>query len=522
MGILIGTHPWSTTKWVSHIGLVEGNVSKWNVINLVIDGVQPGGGVLRGNLLEGHQGSVGKGACTYSADYTAADFGGLDLQYQPGFDWLAYDNDQCTPRQTFAEGDTGFFDTTLVLKNPRPTPTLADVSFKRSDGGLVSIQQLVPAQGQTSIDVQNVPGMANTSFGTVVASPHRLEAERLTSWGGATPGSHAEVALSPSLSWYFAEGATFAGFDLYFMVMNPDPTRSAGVRVEFVPPAPAAPVVRNYTLAPLQRTTLWVDALDPQLASTEVFTIVKSTNNVPVVVERSMYWNWAAGHSGAGMVAPRLKWYFAEGDTGGFFDTFLTLANPNGTQASIEVDYWMPGGSKVTVPRSVGAGSRTTIWVNHEPGLSGGPVSCVVRSTNGVAVVAERAMWWPRSGWYESHVNAGAEAPGTKWVIADARVGGATAAYTYALIANTASSASTVRVTVDPQAGGSLFRDYVLPAYARLNVSVGDEFPSVSGPCGVRVDVLSGGEIVVERALYESPGGVFWSSGAVAHAKKLQ
>ena len=42
MGILIGSHPWSTNHIVSNAGSVTGNTSRDNVINMVIDGVQAG------------------------------------------------------------------------------------------------------------------------------------------------------------------------------------------------------------------------------------------------------------------------------------------------------------------------------------------------------------------------------------------------------------------------------------------------------------------------------------------------
>ena len=48
------------------------------------------------------------------------------------------------------------------------------------------------------------------------------------------------------------------------------------------------------------RVTVWVNATAPELNGQRFWTLIESTNNVPVLVERSMYWNadgqpWSAG-----------------------------------------------------------------------------------------------------------------------------------------------------------------------------------------------------------------------------------
>ena len=37
---------------------------------------------------------------------------------------------------------------------------------------------------------------------------------------------------------------------------------------------------------------------------------------------------FAAGHGGAGVTAPALKWFLAEGATGNFFDLYVLVGNP--------------------------------------------------------------------------------------------------------------------------------------------------------------------------------------------------
>ena len=44
---------------------------------------------------------------------------------------------------------------------------------------------------------------------------------------------------------------------------------------------------------------------------------------------------FAAGHDSAGVTAPATNWFFAEGATGGFFDLFILLANPEQPDAAV-------------------------------------------------------------------------------------------------------------------------------------------------------------------------------------------
>ena len=70
--------------------------------------------------------------------------------------------------------------------------------------------------------------------------------------------------------------------------------------------------------------TIWVDHEGPELAETDVAASITSTQ--PIIVERAMYASapgepFRAGHGGAGVTAPAIAWYLAEGATGTFFDT---------------------------------------------------------------------------------------------------------------------------------------------------------------------------------------------------------
>ena len=167
------------------------------------------------------------------------------------------------------------------------------------------------------------------------------------------------------------------------------------------------------------------------------------TATAPIVAERAMYLSrpgqpFGAGHESAGVTAPALEWFLAEGATGAFFDLFVLIANPGATDAAVSVEYLLVGGGSLTKTYTVPANSRTTIWVDDEqlPAGSGQKplanvaVSTTVRSTNSVPIIVERAMWWPGPAltanyWYEAHNSPGATTTATRWITGGGEAGGA-------------------------------------------------------------------------------------------------
>lgn len=67
IGILVGSHPWTSKIDVINAGKVVSNTSRGNVINLVVDGVY--GGEIIGNTLDNPQGNEGLGTCRDSLNY---------------------------------------------------------------------------------------------------------------------------------------------------------------------------------------------------------------------------------------------------------------------------------------------------------------------------------------------------------------------------------------------------------------------------------------------------------------------
>ncbi len=92
MGILIGSHPWSTIHQVSNAGSVTGNTSHDNVINMVIDGVTTGD--VSGNNLYDPAGTEGR-SCSTGANYTV-NTNDVGFTPQSGWVFLKYHPDGCS------------------------------------------------------------------------------------------------------------------------------------------------------------------------------------------------------------------------------------------------------------------------------------------------------------------------------------------------------------------------------------------------------------------------------------------
>jgi hypothetical protein len=441
-------------------------------------------------------------------------------------------------RRYLAEGATRpLFETRLALLNTGDTTGHVLLRFQRANATTVNLPVEVPARRRATVDIGSVSGLETAEFSTLVESDTVVVVDRTMWWDRAQAfGAHAEGALpAPSRTWFLAEGATHSGFQLFYLLQNPG-AATARVRIRYLR-QDAAPLEKTYELPAASRTNVWVNheqfaGLAKALASCEVSAAVDVLDGPPVVVERAMYLDVAgqpfgAGHESAGVTAAATGWFFAEGATGPYFDTFVLVANATSADAHLEAIYLMPDGTSVTVPRVVKANSRSTIWIDYEAApLSDTAVSTLIRSVDGTPVVAERAMWWPGTGsWHEAHGSPGATATGTRWALAEGEVGGARNVATYILVANTSTAGASVRVELRFEDGTAAARTFAMAGQSRFNVDVGAEFPDADGRrFGAFVTSLgaSAAPIVVERAIYWDAAGQHWAAGTNALATRLQ
>ena len=441
--------------------------------------------------------------------------------------------DACDVPRFLAEGATSsFFSTRLALANPSDDEQHVALRFLLTDGTLVTHDMAVPAQRRTTFDPKDLTGFDQAEFSTTIDSAGPVLVDRTLSWDASAYGSHAETAIvSPATTWYLAEGATHSGLELFYLVQNPDPVRAATVEITFLRPGGVPPIVRTYDVGAHSRFNVWVDQI-PELSNTDVSAVLRATNDVRIIVERAVYLSghgrfFDAGHESAGVTAPATSWFLAEGATGAMFDLFVLVANPGTQPARVRATYLLPSGQTLAKDYDVAAQSRFNIWVDYEDArLADTAVSTTVESLNDVPIIVERAMWWGGGdGWYEAHNSPGATATGTVWGLAEGEVGGTSDAATYILVANTSETSASVRVRLLFEDTAPVERTFIVGAHSRFNVDVGAEFPATAGRrFGTVVESLGDppAQIVVERAMYTSPGGVFWAAGTNALATRLR
>jgi hypothetical protein len=425
-----------------------------------------------------------------------------------------------------AEGATGtFFDTRYAIANPNAAPATVAIRLALDGGGIERRNVWIEPGRQVTID-SRAQGLGTASFSGVFESDLRVVVDRLMTWSDAAGipyGSHAETSsAAPATSWFLAEGSTVLGFQLFYLLQNPQDTPTIAT-IRYLLPS-GAPIVRTYQLPAQSRTTVYVNTVSG-LESTDVSAEITATQ--PIAVERAMYRSsggevFALGHAAAAVAAPAASWFFGEGATGPFFDTYLLLANPSAQAATVQVDYLRDQGGSVSRTYAVPANSRFSVYVDGEPGMDGASFGTRVTST--VPIVAERAMYWAGGffDYYEGHVSAGATQTGSRWGLALGEEFGPYAAQTFVLIANTGQAPATVRVRTLPETGGSQQTPPIeIAGNARVTIAMSALLGSVRGGIEVVEEGSSTGALVVEGSIYWNAGGRVFGAGANWPATRL-
>jgi len=312
------------------------------------------------------------------------------------------------------------------------------------------------------------------------------------------------AAVNPT-SVYMAEGATGGFFDLDIALANPT-CQPAPVTVQFLR-ADGTTVNHSVTVNGRSRVSLRVDDV-PNMGNTATSAVVQSPLGVPLVAERTMFWdaNYYGGHGGSAAVEPRTTWYFAEGSQG-FFDTYVLLANSSASAATVTVTYLREGAGPVVRTYTVAPTSRFNIYAGDDPELRNRSFSIAISSI--VPILAERAMYFGTARfWDAGHESAGVPDPSTTWYHAE----GATGPYfdTYVLVGNPNATEATVTFTFLLETGQTITRIKTIPALGRLTVNVEAEDPLLAN-AAVSTTVTSDVPVISERAMYWPGAFTSWN-----------
>jgi hypothetical protein len=112
-------------------------------------------------------------------------------------------------------------------------------------------------------------------------------------------------------------------------------------------------------------------------------------------------------------------------------------------------------------------------------------------------------------------------AAGTRWGLAEGRVGGDNQAQTYILLANPGFLDAEVQLTFLRETGTPVMKSVTVSASTRFTLSVGGpEVPEIANE-RFGVSIESNQPIAVERALYWDAAGTTWAAGSNATASRL-
>jgi hypothetical protein len=310
----------------------------------------------------------------------------------------------------FAEGATaGGFNTWIDLANVEQTlQATAHLTFMTENGVAATRDVTVAPMTRSTVHVNAiVPNSFNV--GCQVTSNMRVVAERSMYWdqaGAAVPAFDAEGGISTlgasqgaSQDWFLAEGSTGMGFANFIQLLNPQAV-TANVTCTFMNENGIAGTAK-VALKPRSRGTINVEDFVPN--TWRVAT--KVTADQAIVAERTMFWNkqltsvpWAMrdGHSTTGVVSQGPTWLVPEGSTGGGFDSWVLVTNPNDTQKTCNVTFMTESGPKAPVKVTLPANSRVNVRVSDFV-PNDFSVSTTVQTADGSDVVVERAMYWDKN-----------------------------------------------------------------------------------------------------------------------------
>jgi hypothetical protein len=203
----------------------------------------------------------------------------------------------------FAEGATGSFNLFFLLANPGSRAAVVEARFLPTTGTPVVHTVTVPAGERVTVWANTLPGLqaAETAavFTVLDGPPIGVSRAMYTDDALGRPYGvgHTGAGLpAPATRLTLSEAAT-GYFDLFFLLGNPDPSRTADVRLRFGL-EDGTEVTYEVEVPASSRRNVWVNALaaassDPvvqRLGRAAMTTTVDSLNGVPVIADRTMYW----------------------------------------------------------------------------------------------------------------------------------------------------------------------------------------------------------------------------------------
>jgi thermitase len=200
-----------------------------------------------------------------------------------------------------AEGTTAWgFEEYVLVQNPNPATVSVTFSFLKPEGSQVRVTYGVAPHSRFTVNAANVvPG---SDVSTLVQASGPVIAERAMYWPKGSrsraEGHCSTGSVTAARTWYLAEGSTAWGFDEYVLLVNPTDDIAHAV-LSFMRTDGS---LQGYvvSIAGGARMTVHANEVDPGRDAS-----VRVTCDLPLVVERAMYWSEKEGGTDAlGVLQP--------------------------------------------------------------------------------------------------------------------------------------------------------------------------------------------------------------------------
>jgi len=428
-----------------------------------------------------------------------------------------------------AEGTTRpNFETYISIQNPGRKDAHVVVTYMKGDGKASSQNVTVPASSRSTLHPADVLGVGDDpahDFSTRVACTNGqeiiVERPMYFNYNGVWNGGH-DVMGAASLAqvFYFAEGTCRPDFEPYFCIQNPN-SQDAFLRFTYSKGDGSSeeqlllvPKNSRYTVRVKDTLGEGNDAAHDFSAKVECF------NDLPVLVERPMYFNykemWTGGSDVVGAGAPNSDFYFAEGTCRPGFEPYFCIQNTTSTDSPTMITYMKGDGTTDTQTVAVPKNSRATVVVKDKLGVGDDAAhdfSAKVESLNDTPLVVERPMYFDYKGMNGGHDVIGANYAATSFKFAE---GTCRPGFDpYICIQNPGSREAKVKVTYMTGDGKTEMQDVSIPANARVTVHPADILGTgddAAHDFSVKVACTNGQMIIAERPMYFNFQG--WTGGS--------
>jgi len=207
-------------------------------------------------------------------------------------------------------------------------------------------------------------------------------------------GNSVVGATAPQTSWYFGGGNTSAGFNERLVLANPS-SSTAAVQLLYLT-ANGQVITQNVSIPVQSRIEVNVNSA---VRSTLHSTVI--TASVPIVAERQDFFTTsfngaiAGSTTSMGSSSAHTSWYLAQGDTSAGHAEYLAIANPNATQALVQVVYYLVGSTPIVKTYTLAANTRLTINMLSDVGSNKATGTAIYAT---LPIVTEQVMFFNLHG----------------------------------------------------------------------------------------------------------------------------